>query len=106
MTTSNAFIFDIETVPLSGARLALLEPEHEAPGNFKDPEKIAAAIAEKSRLWREKAALSPLTGRVAMIGMGADPLSIRHLVFSDPDDEALDKLERHLLTGWWSDVRA
>lgn len=102
MSSSNSLVYDIETVALSEARLALVEPEHEAPGNFKDPDKIAAAIAEKAKAWREKAALSPLTGRVAMIGTldGAEP-AIQYLAFADADDSELDRQEAMMIAQWW-----
>ncbi|NBU83438.1 MAG: hypothetical protein EBS21_02325 [Sphingomonadaceae bacterium] len=98
---SNAFVYDIETVPLSEARLALVEPEHKAPGNLKDPEKIAAAIAEKAKEWREKAALSPITGRVAMVGAKIDESEILHLAFADADDDELDLQEGVMLMRLW-----
>jgi len=101
MPSSNSFVYDIETVPLSEARLLLVEPEHKAPGNLKDPEKIATAIAEKAQEWREKAALSPMTGRVAMIGAGDD---IIHLAFKDADDDNLDAQERIMLAIWWREA--
>lgn len=107
----NSLIYDIETIALSEARLALVEPTHEAPGNFKDPIKIAEAIAEKAKVWREKAALSPITGRVAMVGTmtyGSDP-AIYRLSFNchshDDSDESLDVLERRILILWWRDAR-
>ena len=102
MSKSNSIIYDIETVPLSDDRLALCEPEHKAPSNVKDPAKIAAAIAEKAVTWREKAALSPLTGRVAMIGMyNEEPKSI-FLAFKDATDEDLDLQESLMLKQFWT----
>ncbi|MES2995881.1 MAG: hypothetical protein V4733_03635 [Verrucomicrobiota bacterium] len=65
-------VFDIETGPLPLAGLEAMMPEFEAPGNYKDPEKIASAIAEKQAAWLERAALSPVTGRVLAIGGEAD----------------------------------
>lgn len=61
--------FDIETGPAPAAELEKVMPVFEAPKNFKDPEKIAAAIAEKRAEWYERAALSPLTGRVMACGV-------------------------------------
>jgi hypothetical protein len=60
-------IFDIETAPDLGAVAALPEPK--APGNLKDPEKIAAAIAEKKAEQLANAALDPDTARITAIGM-------------------------------------
>ena len=62
----NLFTFDIETAPLDDDALRAMEPEFSAPANYKDPDKIAAYIAEARAAWKEKAALSPLTGRVIM----------------------------------------
>jgi len=60
-------IFDIETAPDLGAVAALPEPK--APGNLKDPEKIAAAIAEKKSEQLANAALDPDTANITAIGM-------------------------------------
>lgn len=60
--------WDIETEPAPADVLAAFEPEFEAPGNLKDPDKIAAAIAAKRAEWIERAALSPVTGRIVAIG--------------------------------------
>lgn len=60
--------FDIETEPADAASLKAFEPEFDAPRNIKDPAKIAAAIAEKREEWIERAALSPITGRILAIG--------------------------------------
>ena len=67
--TNTPIIFDIETAPLPEAELTPFMPEFEAPGNFKDPEKIKAAIEAKKAAWLEDAALEPMTGRVICIGM-------------------------------------
>ena len=69
--------FDIETGPLPENELAALmppfDPAEVKTGNIKDPEKIAAKIAEAEvnhkRDFIEKAALDPLTGRVVAIGL-------------------------------------
>jgi len=70
-------IFDIETGPLSESELAAMMPPFDPAeiktGNIKDADKIAAKIAEAQANHRrdffDKAALDPLTGRVAAIGM-------------------------------------
>jgi len=62
-------VFDIETGPEPDDVLVRFEPEFEPPGNLKDPEKKAAAVMEKKAAWWEKAALSPITGRVLAIGV-------------------------------------
>lgn len=99
---NNILVYDIETVALSDARLDLIEPEHEAPANLKDPAKIAAAIADKKAAWREKAALSPITGRVAMIGCLGAVDEIRFLTFSGTvTDAELDAQEALILQWFW-----
>jgi predicted PolB exonuclease-like 3'-5' exonuclease len=65
-------VFDIETGPLPFDQISALAPEFEAPSNYKDPEKIAAAIEAKRDAWLARAALSPLTGQVLAIGMLID----------------------------------
>lgn len=69
--------FDIETGPLPEAEIAALVPAFDAAGvktgNLKDPDKIAAKIAEAETSHRreffERAALDPLTGRVVAVGL-------------------------------------
>lgn len=56
--------FDIETIPNTEALKLMPEPEVKT-GNLKDPAKIAEKIAEAKREQVEKAALDPLTARVA-----------------------------------------
>lgn len=72
-----SFVFDIETAPLPESELAALvppfDPAEVRTGNLKDPDKIAAKIAEAEANHRrdffERAALDPLTGRVLAIGL-------------------------------------
>lgn len=59
---------DIETGPLPEAELVAQMPEFEAARNLKDPEKIAADIAEKKRRWIEEAALSAISGQILCAG--------------------------------------
>ena len=69
--------FDIETGPLPDTELAALvppfDPAEVKTGNLKDPDKIAAKLAEAEANHRrdffEKAALDPLTGRVVAVGL-------------------------------------
>lgn len=63
---------DIETRPLPLADLEKVMPEFTAPSNWKDPEKIAANVAEQKQAWIQKAALSPLTASVAAVGLDLD----------------------------------
>jgi len=70
-------VFDVETGPLAESELSALlppfDPAEVKTGNIKDPEKVAAKIAEAEASHRrdffDKAALDPLTGRVVAIGM-------------------------------------
>ncbi|MBI1178476.1 hypothetical protein GC207_13660 [bacterium] len=74
---AKTIIFDIETGPLSDAELAAAMPSFDPSavktGNIKDPDKIAAKIAEAEtnhqREFTEKAALDAMTGRVLAIGL-------------------------------------
>src|ERR1700752_1520720 len=70
------YVFDIETVPLPTdqlqAMMPVFNPEEIKTSHIVDPEKIKAKI-EKARAgqfnrFMRRAALSALTGRVAMIG--------------------------------------
>lgn len=65
----STLIFDIETGALPRAEIAHLAPVFEAPGNYKDLEKIAAYIHGKEAEWYQSAALSALSGRVLAIGI-------------------------------------
>jgi predicted PolB exonuclease-like 3'-5' exonuclease len=60
-------IFDIETgsYPVS----ELVAPEFTAPGNYKDPVKIAENIAGQREAWLKKTALYPTSGIVLAIGL-------------------------------------
>ena len=70
-------LFDIETAPLPETELAAMlppfDPAEVRTGNIKDPDKIAAKIAEAEtnhrREFAERAALDPLTGRVLAVGI-------------------------------------
>jgi len=72
-------VFDVETGPLAESELSALlppfEPAEVKTGNIKDPEKVAAKIAEAEvnhrRDFFDRAALDPLTGRVIAIGVMA-----------------------------------
>lgn len=74
---AQTIVFDIETGPLSDAELAAalppFDPNEVKVGNIKDPEKIAAKLAEAEANHRrdfvEKAGLDALSGRVIAIGM-------------------------------------
>lgn len=59
-----AIVFDVETLAVDGIEI---EPVS-APANYKDPEKIAAYIAEAEKAQREKAGLYPWTNRIIALG--------------------------------------
>lgn len=62
-------ICDIETGPAPDGILDELKPVFEANKTLKDPDKIVADLKAKEAAWREKAALSPLTGQILAIGL-------------------------------------
>lgn len=68
VSSSHCIVWDAETAPLSDSYLDLICPEFSAPSNYKDEEKISQNIAEQKIKWKERAALSPLTGQVLCIG--------------------------------------
>lgn len=69
--------FDVETGALPESEIAAMmppfDPAEVRTGNLKDPDKIAAKLAEAEASHRrefiERAALDPLTGRVVAIGL-------------------------------------
>lgn len=106
-----SFVFDIETMPLSREKLELQMPEFTAPANLRDPLKIEAAIQEKRENYFEKAALSPITSRVCMIGHQRisatvnEPIGQGSLMPKDWEDETeLDALEAQIITEFWAMV--
>ncbi len=98
----HGFLLDIETLPLPEAEIEKFAPEFEAPGNIKDPLKIEAAIAEKRCSWFERAALSAVTGRVAMIGFRfTEEAEAKCLSLTTPTDHA----EKVMLSSFWSEFQ-
>jgi DNA polymerase elongation subunit (family B) len=94
LTERNPIFFDIETGPLSGDEIRQYMPKFDAPSNYKDEEKIAKAIAEKESAWLEKAALSPITGKVLAIGY----------CINDKDVLVLEGDEKEILTQFWDAI--
>lgn len=92
-------VFDIETAGFAEADIIHLAPKFEAPSNYKDPEKIAAAIAEQKANWLKRAALSPITGRVLAIGI--KPRDAFPIIFEAPTPED----ERSIIVGFWDYVK-
>lgn len=96
MSLADYFVFDIETVPLPDEELREAIPafneEDVKTGNLK-PENAAAKI-EKARLEHanralEKAALDPLTGRVAAVGILGPAATGTVRTLFDPDEKKL-----------------
>lgn len=66
----STLIIDIETAPnLSFEMEEKMIAEARWPANYKDPAKIQEWLAEYAVKIRDKAALSPLTGKIIAIGM-------------------------------------
>lgn len=59
---------DLESAPLPLEILETRMPEFKANGTLKDPQKIEADLAAKKQAWLDDAALSPVTGRILVIG--------------------------------------
>ncbi len=98
-------IFDIETAPLPETDISNLAPKFDAPANYKDPEKIAANIAEQKAAWLERGALSPLTGQVVAIGIlwpNEKPFLLMH---GDAGDEGIND-ESRIIRVFWDFYRA
>lgn len=81
--------FDLETRGCP-ERLGYL-PDPQAPAHYKDPDKIAAFVAEKRQAQIREAALDPDTGQIAAIGMRQYPdgVTMAHVV----GDEALSEAD-------------
>jgi len=90
--------FDLETV--ADLTVVPLLPPCEAPGNYKDPDKIAAAIAERTAERNAKLALDPDCCRIVAIGYTFLPGTAQ--VFACPTIEA----ERLALEMFWSTFSA
>lgn len=88
-------IFDIETGPLPDAQLDALTPPFSAPANYKDPEKISSWQAEAKARWKERAALSAMTGKVLAIGYQG--------VLNAPNVDARD--ESVMIRRFWDELR-
>lgn len=106
----HTIVFDIETGPLAERELAALlppfDPAEVKTGNLKDPEKVAAKIAEAEANHRrdffERAALDPLTGRVLAIGMMTLPPGERATAAGATYTLLGDEDEAELLRQFWA----
>lgn len=93
--------FDIETAPRDLTILEKLVPTFTAPSNYKDPEKIAANIAEQKEKWFEKAALSPVTGRVLVIAYWPEDQTAPTILEAPTEAD-----EPRILAAFWDEVRS
>lgn len=84
--SSSCCILDIETVAADEKRLLALAPNFEAPGNIKDPIKIAANIEEQKRKFIERAALSWRTCEIVLIGLIDDGVYVP-IYTSEPNEK-------------------
>lgn len=84
-----SLVFDCEAVAIDGAGNYLEAAS--APGNYKDPEKIAAYVAEAKREQLSKAALDVDLGRVVALGvlLGGDDEPLVHLARDEQDEASL-----------------
>lgn len=83
-------VIDIETRANKDAIRYLEEPT--APGNYKDPVKIEAYIAEKKQDMIERAALDADYGEIVAIGFKKG---------NTPVESVLDVEEQHILQHFW-----
>lgn len=97
MSIKSHLVFDIETRPLPVEYLESngLLPEITAPGNYKDPDKIAAYIAEKKVEAVKDGALSALTGEVCAIAYSRNDTDV---VITATDGVT----EAQLLAAFWA----
>ncbi len=87
---NKVLVFDIETAGDLEADAAVPEPK--APGNLKDPAKIAAAIEEKKAEQAAMAALDPDTATITAIGM-----AIVSITPQTPYETEIVKIDAHLV---------
>jgi hypothetical protein len=111
----SVLVFDIETGPLPPAEIEpLLPPFDEADvrvGNIKDPDKIAAKIAEakdkQRRDFFDRAALDPMTGQILAIGyMDGQILAIGYMDATTEQWDIHADAEVVLLNEFWDRIRS
>ena len=104
----NRLFFDIET--LANPENIALMPEPKAPGNLKDPEKIATAIEAKRLEQIEQAALDPDYGKVLSIGMCWDMANVHVFTVAKTPEEIDDEQgvvsEAGALEAFWANLYA
>lgn len=92
-------IYDLETVANDRAAAYYAQRTYDAPANYRDPEKIAAAIREKRQADMERAALHWWTGKVVCA-------SVTVVGGEQPTRNFISRDERSLLISifdwfWW-----
>ncbi len=102
--TMPILFFDIETAPDLDAVAALPEPK--APGNLKDPAKIAQAIEEKKAEQVANAALDPDTAKITAIAMAAGGVTETPEVFAYLIGDEQTPDEKTLLALFWEKFAA
>ena len=99
---------DIETAPIPADDprwlrwLAVQDAEVRAPGNLKDPEKIAAAIAEKRAALaseRDRTTLDPMLGSIVVVGFAVNDGPVQVLASLDERALLTDLADRLPLAG-------
>lgn len=86
-------ILDCETAVLPEDQLALVKPDFQPAKNLRDHEKIKADVLEKEQAWLERAALSPLTGQILVIGL-MDPIDGKQAILEGSELQTLPLF-------WW-----
>jgi predicted PolB exonuclease-like 3'-5' exonuclease len=94
-----SIVFDVEAVAIDGAG-NYLEPVA-APGNYKDPEKIAAYCEQAQREALNRAALDIDLGRIVALGTMGDGESEPTVNLARDEDD-----ERDILIEFWATVTA
>jgi predicted PolB exonuclease-like 3'-5' exonuclease len=89
-----SIVFDVEAVAIDSAG-NYLEPVA-APGNYKDPEKIAAYCAQAQQEQLAKAALDIDLGRIVALGLLLEHEAEPTVVIARDEQD-----ERDLLAGFW-----
>jgi hypothetical protein len=87
MNTPLHFVFDIETIPQPDADLELDDAEIKL-GRLTDPAKIEAKRQEAKAKAVERAALSPLTGKIAAIGV-LGPTKQDCIIYFGPEEDLI-----------------
>lgn len=81
-------VVDLEAIAIEGVD-SFLDPVS-APSNYKDPDKIAAAIKEKREALIERAALNPHLCRIVVFGFETE--DVLELRYCDTEEQEADAL--------------